>query len=621
MNLSILSQISSPQDVKKLDFSQLEPLCTEIRQTLIRTTAKTGGHLASNLGTVELTVALHRVFDCPDDQIVWDVGHQCYTHKLLTGRQDLFSTLRQEGGISGFPKRKESKYDAFIAGHSSTSISVASGLARAKSLQGDPHHVIAVIGDGAFTSGLAYEGVNNAARFRDNLIVILNDNKMSISKNVGAFSKYLSKVRARPAYFKTKDTVETLCDHLPLVGHPAARAMHKVKNAVKSLIYGSNWFEDMGFYYLGPIDGHNLETLCDVLQRAKELHRPVFLHVETQKGKGYSYAEQNPGEYHGTSGFDIDTGKAFSSAQTNFSNEFGLYLTELAQKDERICAITAAMKYGTGLNHFSHAFREQGRFFDVGIAEPHAVTFAGGLAANGMIPVFAVYSSFLQRCYDEIIHDLSIEPQHVILAIDRAGIVGNDGETHQGLFDVAMLANIPDITVYSPANYAELRQHLYRSIYQDSGVCAVRYPRGGEAALPASFDPKADWQLFGEEQAPVILVTYGRICSEAVSAVKLLQQQGISAAVIKLGRILPLPQQAVQAALKAQDVFFVEEGIKNGGIGQLFGQALLEQDYKGRYRIAAVDNRFIEQATVARATTLAGLDANGIADSCLRWLG
>lgn len=621
MNLSILSQISSPQDVKKLDFDQLEPLCTEIRQTLIQTTAKTGGHLASNLGTVELTVALHRVFDCPDDQIVWDVGHQCYTHKLLTGRQDLFSTLRQEGGLSGFPKRKESEYDAFIAGHSSTSISVASGLARAKSLQGDSHHVIAVIGDGAFTSGLAFEGANNAARFGDNLIVILNDNKMSISKNVGAFSKYLSKVRARPAYFKTKDTVETLCDHLPLVGPVAARAMHKVKNAAKSLIYGSNWFEDMGFYYLGPIDGHNLETLCDVLQRAKELHRPVFLHVETQKGKGYSYAEENPGEYHGTSGFDIDTGKAFSSAQTNFSNEFGLYLTELAKENSRICAITAAMKYGTGLNHFSHAFREQGRFFDVGIAEPHAVTFAGGLAANGMIPVFAVYSSFLQRCYDEIIHDLSIEPQHVILGVDRAGIVGNDGETHQGLFDVAMLASVPDITVYSPANYAELREHLHRSIYEHSGVCAVRYPRGGEVSLPASFDPTLPWQLFGDKQASVMLVTYGRICSEVLGAAKLLQAQGHSTAVLKLGRILPLPQQAVQTALGAPAVFFIEEGIKTGGIGQLFGQRLLEENYKGKYRIAAIDNRFVEQATVARATTLAGLDANGIADSCLRWLG
>ncbi len=453
MKSSILDTICSPQDVKELPFEQLDVLCTQIRERLIQTTAKTGGHLASNLGTVELTVALHRVFDCPDDQIVWDVGHQCYTHKLLTGRREQFSTLRQEGGLSGFPKRKESEYDAFIAGHSSTSISVASGLARAKKLQNDQHHVIAVIGDGAFTSGLAFEGANNAARFGDNLIVILNDNKMSISKNVGSFSKYLSKIRARPAYFRTKDRVESICNHLPLIGKPLNQLLVWLKTTMKTVVYGSNWFEDMGFCYLGPIDGHNMETLCDVLQRAKNLHRPVFLHIETQKGKGYSYAEENPGEYHGTSGFDIDTGKSFSSASTNFSNEFGLYLTELAKRDERICAITAAMKYGTGLNHFSRAFGQQGRFFDVGIAEPHAVTFAGGLAANGMLPVFAVYSSFLQRCYDQIIHDLSIEQQHVVIGIDRAGIVGSDGETHQGLFDVAMLSSVPGITLYSPATY------------------------------------------------------------------------------------------------------------------------------------------------------------------------
>ena len=322
MKSSILDTICSPQDVKELPFEQLDVLCTQIRERLIQTTAKTGGHLASNLGTVELTVALHRVFDCPDDQIVWDVGHQCYTHKLLTGRREQFSTLRQEGGLSGFPKRKESEYDAFIAGHSSTSISVASGLARAKKLQNDQHHVIAVIGDGAFTSGLAFEGANNAARFGDNLIVILNDNKMSISKNVGSFSKYLSKIRARPAYFRTKDRVESICNHLPLIGKPLNQLLVWLKTTMKTVVYGSNWFEDMGFCYLGPIDGHNMETLCDVLQRAKNLHRPVFLHIETQKGKGYSYAEENPGEYHGTSGFDIDTGKSFSSASTNFSNEF-----------------------------------------------------------------------------------------------------------------------------------------------------------------------------------------------------------------------------------------------------------------------------------------------------------
>ncbi len=620
MKSSILDTICSPQDVKELPFEQLDVLCTQIRERLIQTTAKTGGHLASNLGTVELTVALHRVFDCPDDQIVWDVGHQCYTHKLLTGRREQFSTLRQEGGLSGFPKRKESEYDAFIAGHSSTSISVASGLARAKKLQNDQHHVIAVIGDGAFTSGLAFEGANNAARFGDNLIVILNDNKMSISKNVGSFSKYLSKIRARPAYFRTKDRVESICNHLPLIGKPLNQLLVWLKTTMKTVVYGSNWFEDMGFCYLGPIDGHNMETLCDVLQRAKNLHRPVFLHIETQKGKGYSYAEENPGEYHGTSGFDIDTGKSFSSASTNFSNEFGLYLTELAKRDERICAITAAMKYGTGLNHFSRVFGQQGRFFDVGIAEPHAVTFAGGLAANGMLPVFAVYSSFLQRCYDQIIHDLSIEQQHVVIGIDRAGIVGSDGETHQGLFDVAMLSSVPGITLYSPATYEEMRCSLYKSLYEHTGVCCVRYPRGGESKLPA-FDPQVPWAIEPKGAKPrLLLVTYGKLSAQAVQAAQTLSQQGVPTAVLKLLRLLPFCEEAVEQAMQAEYVLFAEEGIESGGIGQMFGSRLLENGFQGHYRVLAVHDRFVEQATPDRALALCGLDAQSMVQTCTQWM-
>ena len=620
MKSSILDTICSPQDVKELPFEQLDVLCTQIRERLIQTTAKTGGHLASNLGTVELTVALHRVFDCPDDQIVWDVGHQCYTHKLLTGRREQFSTLRQEGGLSGFPKRKESEYDAFIAGHSSTSISVASGLARAKKLQNDQHHVIAVIGDGAFTSGLAFEGANNAARFGDNLIVILNDNKMSISKNVGSFSKYLSKIRARPAYFRTKDRVESICNHLPLIGKPLNQLLVWLKTTMKTVVYGSNWFEDMGFCYLGPIDGHNMETLCDVLQRAKNLHRPVFLHIETQKGKGYSYAEENPGEYHGTSGFDIDTGKSFSSASTNFSNEFGLYLTELAKRDERICVITAAMKYGTGLNHFSRAFGQQGRFFDVGIAEPHAVTFAGGLAANGMLPVFAVYSSFLQRCYDQIIHDLSIEQQHVVIGIDRAGIVGSDGETHQGLFDVAMLSSVPGITLYSPATYEEMRCSLYKSLYEHTGVCCVRYPRGGESKLPA-FDPQVPWAIEPKGAKPrLLLVTYGKLSAQAVQAAQTLSQQGVPTAVLKLLRLLPFCEEAVEQAMQAEYVLFAEEGIESGGIGQMFGSRLLENGFQGHYRVLAVHDRFVEQATPDRALALCGLDAQSMVQTCTQWM-
>ena len=616
MKSSILDSISSPEDLKNLSFEELGPLCTEIRQTLIQTTAKSGGHLASNLGTVELTVALHRVFDCPQDQIVWDVGHQCYTHKLLTGRKDQFSTLRQEGGLSGFPKRKESVYDAFVAGHSSTSISVASGLARAKSLQHDNHHVIAVIGDGAFTSGLAFEGANNAARFRDNLIVILNDNKMSISKNVGSFSKYLSKIRSRPAYFKTKDTVESVFNHVPLVGKPIARMMLKTKNMLKTVVYGSNWFEDMGFYYLGPVDGHNLETLCDVLTRAKELHRPVFLHVETQKGKGYSFAEENPGEYHGTSGFDIDTGKSFVSGGTNFSNEFGLYLTELAKKDSRICAITAAMKYGTGLNYFSHAFKEEGRFYDVGIAEPHAVTFAGGLAANGMLPVFAVYSSFLQRCYDEIIHDLSIEEQHVVIGIDRAGIVGNDGETHQGLFDLAYLSGIPNMTVMSPKNKWEFAD-MIRFAIEFHGPIAIRYPRG------AAYDGLQEFRepiVYGKseviyEEQDIAVFAVGHMMETAEAVCAQLRERGYHCSLINVRFVKPFDQDILKQMSRAHRLFVsIEEGLLDGGYGEKIA------NYAARERMDVcvlqngIQDEYVEHGNVELLRKEVHLDADSIVE-------
>lgn len=616
MKSSILDTICSPQDVKELPFEQLDVLCTQIRERLIQTTAKTGGHLASNLGTVELTVALHRVFDCPDDQIVWDVGHQCYTHKLLTGRREQFSTLRQEGGLSGFPKRKESEYDAFIAGHSSTSISVASGLARAKKLQNDQHHVIAVIGDGAFTSGLAFEGANNAARFGDNLIVILNDNKMSISKNVGSFSKYLSKIRARPAYFRTKDRVESICNHLPLIGKPLNQLLVWLKTTMKTVVYGSNWFEDMGFCYLGPIDGHNMETLCDVLQRAKNLHRPVFLHIETQKGKGYSYAEENPGEYHGTSGFDIDTGKSFSSASTNFSNEFGLYLTELAKRDERICAITAAMKYGTGLNHFSRVFGQQGRFFDVGIAEPHAVTFAGGLAANGMLPVFAVYSSFLQRCYDQIIHDLSIEQQHVVIGIDRAGIVGSDGETHQGIFDISYLSTIPNMTIMAPKNKWELSDMIKYAV-DFSAPIAIRYPRGEaydglrEYRAPIACG-KSEW-IYRSGQ--IALFALGAMVKTAEAVHERLKALGYESSLINARFAKPLDEDALLSAARHHDLIVtMEENVISGGMGEQVMRFYEEHNLSVRVLAIAIPDEYVEHGNVEILRREVGIDAETITE-------
>ena len=605
----LLQNIASPADVKKLKMEQLPQLCEELRTQMIETTSKTGGHLASNLGVVELTVAMHRIFDSPQDTIVWDVGHQCYAHKLLTGRREQFSTLRQKDGLSGFPKPHESVHDAFVAGHSSTSISAASGIAKAKTLQKDKHSTIAVIGDGSFTSGMAYEAINNAARSGDRLIVILNDNKMSISKNESSLGKYLSVMRAKPNYFKIKDGIQEVCQHIPLIGKPLEHSLQKLKAIAKTLLYGSNFFEDLGFRYLGPVDGHDLEQLCAILERAKTLDKPVFLHVETQKGKGYKPAEENPGEFHGTSGFDIESGKSKAKlGGSNFSDEFGKHLTELAKTDERICAITAAMKYGTGLNHFSKEFKQSGRFFDVGIAEPHAVTFAAGMASKGMLPVFAVYSSFLQRCYDQILHDCSIEKQHLLLGIDRAGIVGADGETHNGLFDVAMLLNIPAVEIWSPATYAELRWSMEQALYHSDGVCAVRYPRGGEDSQLADCCQPQNWQLLNkQEEKKNIIVCYGRISSEVLKAA-----QTLNASVLKLTKIFPVEEEIFTELKQYKNILFLEEGIKAGGLAQHVGAELLERNFSGQYRIRAVDNRFVPHASPAEATSLCGLDYESI---------
>ncbi|MDE5753936.1 MAG: 1-deoxy-D-xylulose-5-phosphate synthase, partial [Oscillospiraceae bacterium] len=429
-----LSDLNLPQDLKKLNFCQCRKLAKEIRSLLVRVISRNGGHLASNLGTVELTMALHRVFESPKDKIVWDVGHQCYTHKILTGRAGQFATIRKENGISGFPKPEESEHDAFISGHSSTSISVACGIAEAMRLQGDPHHVIAVIGDGALTGGMAFEGLNNGGKKKlKNLIVILNDNNMSISSNVGAVSGYLRSIRESERYVQTKQQLEKNLLSNPRVGMPAVKVLKKTKDSFKRVIFQQTMFEQFGFVYLGPVDGHNLQELEEVIRTAKRYDAPVFIHVKTVKGKGYPPAERNPSQFHGVSKFDIMTGNPEVSGSGCYSDVFGKMLTELAQQDEKLCAITAAMTYGTGLQYFQEKFPE--RFYDVGIAEQHAVTFAAGLAASGMKPVFAVYSTFLQRAYDQLLHDVSIGKLHVVLGIDRAGIVGEDGETHQGTFD------------------------------------------------------------------------------------------------------------------------------------------------------------------------------------------
>lgn len=601
----LLGNINSPADVKALPFEELDALCAEIRTELIRVVSKNGGHLASNLGTVELTVALHRVFDSPNDQIVWDVGHQSYTHKLLTGRREQFSTIRLEGGLSGFPKSRESEHDAFIAGHSSTSISAAAGLAKAKQLNGDPHRVIAIAGDGALTGGMIYEGLNNAGRACKNLIVILNDNKMSISHNVGALARYLTLIRSKPRYFKLKDDTMALLSKLPLVGNPLKKAAYWLKRKLKAAIYSSNLFEDLGFDYLGPIDGHDLTSLCDVLSRAATLQKPAFIHVRTVKGKGYPYAELDPAAFHGTPQFDVATGNPEVEDGDSFSQAFGEELCRMAQEDSHICAVTAAMKYGTGLQMFAASYRD--RFFDVGIAEEHAVTFCAGLSAGGYRPVFAVYSSFLQRAYDQLLHDVSIENNRIVLCIDRAGVVGADGETHQGLYDVSFLTSIPGIHILAPSTFAELRACLRYGVYDCPRTCAVRYPKGGEPERALTYT-QYDATQFGllSQRADTLFISYGRA---ADAFVPLQEALGKQADFLKLVRLFPFPEGLVQRLLHYRRIVFVEESAQNGSIGEHLLRELNSLGYRGAFFHRALGNEFLPQSSVKTIFQEYGLDA------------
>lgn len=606
----MLERIHSQEDLKGLGSAELEALCEEMRGVIIQTVSDNGGHLASNLGVVELAVALGLAFQPPKDAVVWDVGHQSYPYKLLTGRYPEFSTLRQEGGLSGFPNREESPCDSFTSGHSSASISAALGLSEAKRLREEEGYVVAVIGDGALTGGLAFEGLNNAGQFRRNLIVILNDNAMSISKNVGSIARYLMYMRTRPGYIKAKGSVEDALGRLPLVGKPVAALMRRAKTNLKKLLYSSNIFSDLGFAYYGPFDGHNLKELSDMLESAKLIRKPVLLHVRTYKGKGYQYAEQSPTLYHGLSGFDVDTGDTGEKAQS-FSDVFGQALCRLAEEDQRICGITAAMTEGAGLSGFRQQFRD--RFYDVGIAEEHAVTFAGGLAVGGMIPVFAVYSTFLQRGYDQLIHDVALQKTKVVLAIDRAGIVGEDGMTHQGLFDAAFLQTIPGVTLYSPAYFQELRDQLAFLVREGQGLCALRYPRGRELYRPAYFKSTVEpYSLYGGPGAQVCVATYGRLFSFAAEAVERLKEKGLAVKLLKLNRIIPIDRGAVEQAAACRWVFFFEEGVCRGGIGERFAALLLEEGFSGRYVLRAVEDPFVRHAPMFRALEQLGLNAAGM---------
>ena len=606
----ILETIHDPRDIKALNDSQTQLLCTELREFLMKNVSKTGGHLASNLGAVELTVAIHRVFDTSRDRLVFDVGHQCYTHKILTGRREQFSSLRQYGGLSGFPKPRESGHDAFIAGHASNSVSVALGMARARTLQHQDYSVLALIGDGALSGGLAYEGLNNAGASGEPLIVILNDNGMSIDGNVGAVSEHLGLLRSKPAYYEFKKAYRDLLDR-NAVGRAVYDFNHHLKtNVKKALLPNSTMFEDMGFTYLGPVNGHDVGQLTNTLKWAKDLNCPVLVHVHTKKGKGYQPAEVNPGNYHGVSAFDPDGMPDPEVApKESFSTVFGNALVTEGDRNPNICAITAAMKYGTGLQFFAHSHPE--RFFDVGMAEQHAVTFAAGLASQGMLPVVCIYSTFLQRSYDQIIHDVNLLRENVVFAIDRAGFVPADGETHQGIYDPAFLSQL-GMPLYAPSNYQELNYWLQQLLSDRfHGPRAIRYPRGGQDAALAEFGCTGeDYDFLRKvDDATIVLVSYADELADLLQAERELQQKSIACDVIKAVKLYPFTDKMIADLSKYKIILFAEECIANGSIGEHLEYALQQNGWNGRFIHCAVRNACLPHASVAQIKQATGLDA------------
>jgi len=607
-----LSRINSPDDLKKLTYNELGILAEEIRLFLLDTISKTGGHIASNLGVVELTLALHKVLNAPVDKIIWDVGHQTYVHKILTGRKDSFETLRQLGGISGFPKTQESEYDVFNTGHSSTSISAALGMARARDLNRENHTVVAVIGDGALSGGMALEALNDAGMSRTNLLVILNDNGMSIAPNVGGLSRYLSKIRVRPFYYKTRESMQAFIDSLPRTGKRLRKFLHKLKASMKNMFVPSMFFEDLGFRYFGPIDGHNIKEMVEVLEQAKTMKGPVLVHVVTVKGKGYKFAEENPGVYHGVAPFEIETGQLVNSGSENYSSIFGQKMCELAKQDNKIIAITAAMTDGTGLSQFRELYPK--RLFDVGIAEQHAVTLAAGLAMGGVKPVVAIYSTFLQRAYDQILHDVALQNLKVVFAIDRAGVVGDDGETHQGIYDVSYLYTIPNMTILSPASPNELRNMLDYAVLKHEGPVAVRYPKGSGHEFEGSDTPiEYGKGVLLKEGTSVTLIGVGKMMGYTLEAARLLEKEGISCEIINPRFLRPVDDELIlTSARKTRRVAVIEDVIEEGGFGA-YVTVLLNNARTGAYtKIIGLPNKGIEHGKTELIYRKYGLDAEGI---------
>lgn len=613
----ILDKIKKPNDIHKIALADFPQLAEEIRNFLLESVSETGGHLASNLGVVELTLALHNVLDFPEDKLIWDVGHQAYTHKILTGRKEEFKTLRKEGGLSGFPKRSESDCDSFDTGHSSTSISAGLGYVRARDILGQKHHVVSVIGDGALTGGMAYEAMNNAAELKTNFIIVLNDNNMSISKNVGGMSSYLSALRTAEAYTGMKINATKALKKIPRIGTAVVDTMRKTKSSIKQLIIPGMLFENMGLTYLGPVDGHNMRQMMKLFNEAKRVEGPVLVHVLTEKGHGYIPACSHPARFHGTGPFDVKTGKFLETKEKlNYTDVFSKTMCSLGKENRRVAAITAAMPEGTGLKAFARSFPE--RFFDVGIAEEHAVTFAAGLALGGLIPVVAIYSSFLQRAVDQILQDVCMQKLHVVFAIDRAGLVGADGETHQGCFDFSYLSMIPNLTVMAPKNDWELQEMLRAAVRDFDGPCAIRYPKGtAYTGLSEFHQPvqigKSEVLYEGRE---VAILAVGSMVSTCKEVYDMLKCRGIEPTFVNARFIKPLDTELLDTLAKTHSLFVtVEENVKNGGFGEHVSAYMEACQPDVRVMNLAIWDRFVEQGKIESLRVKIGLSSVEIAET------
>lgn len=604
--------------LKEFNINELNTLCSEIRRFLVEHVSQTGGHLASNLGVVELTVAIHKIFNLPADKIIFDVGHQSYVHKILSGRIDEFGTLRQFNGMSGFPKRSESIYDSFDTGHSSTSVSAALGMARARDLRGEKHNIIAVFGDGALTGGEIYEAINDAGHTKTPLTLILNDNAMSISRNVGAVSKHLRNIRINRVYFRSKRRVSRFLKRIPVLGRPIYAFLDSLKTLIRHKIIANTLFEDLGFKYIGPIDGHDLKSLLTCLEYAKTERKPTLLHICTQKGKGYAPAEKNPSVFHGVGKFDAQTGKLPESAPC-YSTEFGKSLINIAKRNKNVVAITCAMPEGTGLSDFSKQFKD--RFFDVGIAEQHGVTFAAGMAVAGLIPVIPLYSTFLQRAYDQALHDVCLQNLHVVFPIDRAGAVGSDGETHQGVYDISYLATMPNMTVLCASSFKQLDDMIYYAINVHNGPIAIRYPRGGTQS-PFKYDKFEINKTYCHNQGKdVAIITCGRMTSQCLEINNILKEHNISAQIIEVPTVYPLNTgDIIAAAMKTGFVVTLEDNIKSGGFGEHIAETLISHNVHCNFHIFAFPSEPIVHGTVKQLDEKYKLDAVSVSKYIIKEL-